>query len=76
MTAANAPQHNRVVERSLEIDLNRVRAMLYQVNFTAEMATKLWKMSVLYLQQKRNMSSTMAIEIDCVQIQDLTMKST
>ena len=43
MTAPNAPQHNGVVERSLETDLKRVIAMLYQANFTTEMATKLWE---------------------------------
>ena len=36
--------------------------MLYQANFTTEMATKLWGMAVLYLQYTRNMSSTMANE--------------
>ena len=34
--------------------------MLYQANFTAEMATKLWGMALLYLQQTKNMTSTMA----------------
>ena len=34
--------------------------MLYQANFTAEMATELWGMALLYLQQTRNMSITMA----------------
>ena len=62
MTAPNTPQHNGVVERSFETDLNCVRAMLYQANFTTEMATKLWGMAVLYLQYTRNMSSTMANE--------------
>ena len=60
MIALNTPQHNGVVERSFEMDLNCIRAMLYQANFTAEMATKLWGMVLLYLQQTRNMSSTMA----------------
>ena len=34
--------------------------MLYQANFTTEMATKLWEMAVSYLQYTRNMSSTIA----------------
>ena len=34
--------------------------MLYQANFTTEMATKLCGMAILYLQYTRNMSSTMA----------------
>ena len=58
MTAPNTPQHNGVVERSFETDLNCVRAMLYQENFTTEMAT----MVVLYLQCTRIMSSTIANE--------------
>ena len=62
MTGPNTPQHNGVVERSFETDLNCVRVMLYQANFTTEMASKLWGMTVLYLQYKRNMSSTMANE--------------
>ena len=33
--------------------------MLYQPNCTTEISTKLWGMSVLYLQYTRNMSSTM-----------------
>ena len=41
ITAPNTPQHNGVMERSFETDLNYIRAMLYQANFTAEMATKL-----------------------------------
>ena len=49
MTAPNTPQHNGVVERSFEKDLNCIRAMLYQANFAAEMATKLWGISLLYL---------------------------
>ena len=60
MTAPNTPQHTGVVERSFEIDLNCIRAMLYQVNFTADMATKLWGMALLYIQQTKNKSSTMA----------------
>ena len=61
MTAPNTPQYNGVVvERSFETDLNCIRAILYQANFTAEMATKLWGMALLYLQQTTNMSSTMA----------------
>ena len=59
MTAINTPQHNRVLERSFETDMNCITAMLYQANFTAEMATKLWGMALLYLQQTRNMLSTM-----------------
>ena len=50
MTATNTPQHNVAVKRSFETDLNCVRAILYQANFTTEMATKLWGMAVLYLQ--------------------------
>ena len=34
--------------------------MLYQANFTEEMASKLWGMAVLYLHHTRNMTSTMA----------------
>ena len=49
MTAPNTPQHNGVVERSFETDLNCIRAMLYQANLNKEMATKLWGMAVLYL---------------------------
>ena len=49
MTTPNTPQHNGVVERSFETDLNCIRAMLYQANFTAEMATELWGMALLYL---------------------------
>ena len=63
MTAPNTPQHNGVVERSFETDLNCIRAMLYQASFTTEMATKLWGMALLYLQQTRNMTSTMANKI-------------
>ena len=62
MRAANTPQQNGAVERSFETDLNCVRAMLYQANFTTKMATKLWGMAVLYLQYTRNVSSTMANE--------------
>ena len=58
MTAPNTPQHNGVVEQSFETDLNCIQAMLYQANFTTEMATKLWGMAVLYLQYTRNMSSS------------------
>ena len=42
MTAPNTPQHNGVEEKSFETDLNCVRAMLYQANFTTELAKKLW----------------------------------
>ena len=60
MTALNTPQHNGVVERSFETDLNCARAMLYQAKFMTEMTIKHWEMSVLYLQYTKNMSSTMA----------------
>ena len=60
MTAPNKPQHNGVVERSFETELNYIRAMLYQSNFTVEMATKLLEMAIFYLQYTRSMSSTMA----------------
>ena len=39
--APNTQQHNKIVERSFETDLNCIRSMLDQVNFTEEMATKL-----------------------------------
>ena len=41
MTNPNTPQHNGVVEKSLETDLNCIRSMLYQINFMEDMATKL-----------------------------------
>ena len=40
MTAPNTPQHNGVVERRFETDLNYISAMLYQANFIAEIVTK------------------------------------
>ena len=55
MTAPNTPEHNGVVERSFETDLNCMRAILYQANFTAELATKLWGMALV----TRNMPSKM-----------------
>ena len=74
MTNPNTPQHNGVVERGFEIDLNCVRAMLYQANFTTEMTTKLWGMAVLYLQYTRNMSSTIANEDKISPNSNLTTK--
>ena len=60
MTASKTPQHNGVVEISFKIELNCIRSMLYQENFTEEMESKLWGMVVLYLQHTRNMTSKMA----------------
>ena len=60
MTPPNTPQHNGVVERSFQTDLNCRKVMLYQANFTTEIATKLWGMAVLNLQYTRRMSGTMA----------------
>ena len=37
ITAPNTPQHNCVVEKCCDRDLNCVTAMLYQENFTTEM---------------------------------------
>ena len=59
-TAPNTPQHNGVVERSFATDLNYIRAMLFQANFTPSMVSALWGMAVLYLERTKNMSSTSA----------------
>ena len=59
MTVPFTPQHNGVVEQSFETDLICIRSMLYQANFTEEMVRKSWGIAVLYLQHKRNMTSTM-----------------
>ena len=61
MTAPNTTQHNGVVERSFETDLNCIRSIPYQATFTQEMASRLWEMAVLYLQHTSNMTSTMAV---------------
>ena len=62
MTTLNTPQHNGVVERSFATELNLIRAMLFQANFTTTMISSLWGMAVMYLETTRNMSSTTANE--------------
>ena len=62
MTTPNTPQHNGVVERSFATELNYIRAMLFQANFTPAMISSLWGMAVLYLERTKNMSSTSANE--------------
>lgn len=64
MTTPNTPQHNGVVERSFATELNYIRAMLFQANFTPAMISSLWGMAVLYLERTKNMSSTSANEKD------------
>ena len=60
MATLNRLKHNGIVERSFETDLNCIRSMLYQANFTEEKVTKLWKTTKLYLQNTRNMVSILA----------------
>ena len=62
MTTPNTPQHNGVVERSFATELNLIRAMLFQANFTTTMISSLWGMAVMYLETTKNMSSTTANE--------------
>ena len=64
MTTPNTPQQNGVVERSFATELNYIRAMLFQANFTPAMVSSLWGMAVLYLERTKNMSSTSANERD------------
>ena len=44
MTVPNTPLHNGIIERSFGIELNYTRSMLYQANFTEEMACQTLKM--------------------------------
>ena len=60
MTAPNTSQQNGVVERSFATELNYIRAMLFQANFTPTMISSLWGMAVMYLEHTKNMSSTTA----------------
>ena len=62
MTTPNTPQHNGVVERSFATELNLIRAMIFQANFTTTMISSLWEMTVMYLEMTRNISSTTANE--------------
>ena len=69
MTVPNTPLHNGIIERSFGIELNYTRSMLYQANFTEEMA-------VLYLQHTRNMINTMANSDKLSPTKNSTMKIT
>ena len=68
MTTPNTPQYNGFVERSFATELNLIRAMLFQSNFTPSMISALWDMAVLYLERTKNVSSTSANENGKVQI--------
>ena len=62
MAIPNTPQHNGVVERSFTTEFNYIRVILFQANFTPAIISSLWRMTVMYLELTKNMSSTTANE--------------